>query len=329
MSRVDDLVDGALEALVAPSFTKVGYEVRRRLDGWTPLDGYDLRGRTYVVTGATSGLGLAAADALAVAGAEVLVVGRSASKTERVVDELRDRTGSAAIEAVVADVGDLDQVRAAADAIRTGRTRLDGLLHNAGALDHERRTTPSGIEATIASQVVGPFLLTTLLLDLLRSAGPGRVITMSSGGMYAAALTVDHLQLDDEHYDGTKQYALAKRAQVTLNERWGELVDPAEVVFHSVHPGWADTPGVAASLPTFRKVVGPLLRDPAAGADTLVWLAADDGEPLASTGRFWLDRRTRPIHRLPNTRRSDTPERRSELWRWVAGEAVGDLAYLP
>ena len=64
MSRVDDLVDGALEALVAPSFTKVGYEVRRRLDGWTPLGGYDLRGRTYVVTGATSGLGLAAADAL-------------------------------------------------------------------------------------------------------------------------------------------------------------------------------------------------------------------------------------------------------------------------
>ena len=191
MSRVDDLVDSALEALIAPSFTKVGYEVRRRLDEWTPIDGYDLRGRTYVVTGATSGLGLAASEVLARAGAEVLVVGRSAEKTERVVDELRDRTGSTDVQPVVADMGDLDQVRAAAAAIRTGRSRLAGLLHNAGALDHERRTTSTGIEATIASQVVGPFLLTSLLLDLLRAAEPGRVVTMSSGGMYAAALTVD------------------------------------------------------------------------------------------------------------------------------------------
>lgn len=329
MSRVDDLVDGALEALIAPSFTKVGFEVRRRLDDWTPLDAYDLTGRAYVVTGGTSGLGLAAAGALARAGAEVLLVGRNRAKTERVVAEVRSSTGSDAVHAVVADMGDLDEVRAAAVEIRSGRGRLHGLLHNAGALDHERRTAPSGIEATIASQVVGPFLLTTLLLDLLRAAEPGRVITMSSGGMYGAALTVDHLQLDEDHYDGTKQYALAKRAQVTLNERWADLVDPGEVVFHSVHPGWADTPGVAASLPTFRKVVGPLLRDPISGADTIVWLAADDGEPLTTSGRFWLDRRPRTIHRLPSTRRSDTPSRREDLWRWVAAEAVGDPTYRP
>ena len=112
--------------------------------------------------------------------------------------------------------------------------------------------------------------------------------------------------------------ALAKRAQVTLNEMWAQRVDRGDVVFQSMHPGWADTPGVEESLPTFRKVVGPLLRDPAGGADTMVWLAADDGEPLATTGGFWLDRRVRPIHRLRSTRHSDTPLRRQELWDWVS-----------
>ena len=114
-----------------------------------------------------------------------------------------------------------------------------------------------------------------------------------------------------------QQYARAKRAQVTLNELWADRLPDRSMVFHAMHPGWADTPGVAASLPTFRRVMGPLLRDPDQGADTLAWLAADDGEPLATTGTFWLDRRVRPIHRLPSTKRSDTPERRAELWDWV------------
>ena len=93
---------------------------------------------------------------------------------------------------------------------------------------------------------------------------PGRVITMSSGGMYASPLRVSDLQMGDD-YKGTEQYARAKRAQVTLNEMWAARVPPREVVFHAMHPGWADTPGVQESLPTFRKVVGPLLRTPAAG----------------------------------------------------------------
>jgi hypothetical protein len=89
-----------------------------------------------------------------------------------------------------------------------------------------------------------------------------------------------------------------------------------------MHPGWADTPGVRESLPTFRKIVGPLLRTPAQGVDTLVWLAADDGEPRATSGRFWLDRHQRDIHKLPSTRKSDTPERRRELWDWVSERAL-------
>jgi NAD(P)-dependent dehydrogenase (short-subunit alcohol dehydrogenase family) len=151
---------------------------------------------------------------------------------------------------------------------------------------------------------------------------------MSSGGMYAAPLTVERLQMADD-YRGAEQYARAKRAQVTLNEMWAERVPATTTVFHAMHPGWADTPGVRDSLPTFRRVVGPLLRSPEQGADTLVWLAADDSESLASTGRFWLDRRIRPIHKLPSTRRADTAERRQRLWDWCAETAGVGLGLLP
>ncbi len=172
----------------------------------------------------------------------------------------------------------------------------------------------------MASQVVGPFLLTHLLLDRLADSAPSRVITMSSGGMYATGLTVSRLEMDADDYKGAEQYARAKRAQVTLTEMWAERFGDRDISFHAMHPGWADTPGVEDALPVFRKVVGPLLRTPEQGADTLVWLAADD-EPLGHNGSFWLDRRRQSIHQLPTTRRTDTAERREQLWDWVTERA--------
>jgi dehydrogenase/reductase SDR family protein 12 len=321
MMSAPELIDAGLEGLVVPSFTRIGFEVRRRLFGWRSLDSYELAGRVIAITGATSGLGRAAAERLAAGGATVVVVGRNPGKTARVSAEIRELTGNPEVSGTVADLGDLDSVRRAAEQILREHQRLDVLIHNAGALTQQRVEAPDGTEVTIASQVVGPFLLTCLLLDRLRESAPGRVITMSSGGMYTADLTVDDLQMTPDLYNGTKQYALAKRAQVTLNEMWAQRVDQRSVVFHSMHPGWADTPGVEESLPTFRKIVGPLLRDTDAGADTMVWLASDDDVPLSSTGGFWLDRQMRSTHRTRRTRRSDTPPRRDELWDWVSERA--------
>jgi NAD(P)-dependent dehydrogenase (short-subunit alcohol dehydrogenase family) len=315
------LVDQALELPVVTSFTRLGPAVRSRLGGWQALDDYRLDGQVVVVTGATSGLGLAAAEQFARCGATVVLLGRDATKTGRVRDDVARRTGNEALEVLVADMGDLDQVRTAAAALIARHPRVDAVVHNAGALTADRRESPQGIEATVASQVVGPFLFTSLLLPALRAAAPARVITVSSGGMYAAGLTVDRLQMGDD-YRGAEQYARAKRAQVTLNEMWAERVPASEAVFHAMHPGWADTPGVEAALPRFRSIVGPLLRTPAEGADTIVWLVADD-EPRRSSGGFWLDRARRSIHRLPSTRRSDTPARRLALWDWVSTAADG------
>jgi dehydrogenase/reductase SDR family member 12 len=310
------VVDSLIEVPIAPSFTKVGYQLRSRLEHWTQLASYDLSGRTIVVTGATSGIGRQAAEEFARLGANVVISGRDPAKATRVRNEIAVRTGSSDLTVVCADMAELDQVQAMADQLIAAHPRIDALVHNAGALTGHRALNSAGTESTVASQVLGPFLLTTRLLPALSEGGPGRVITMSSGGMYAAGLTVDNLQMTDADYRGSEQYARAKRAQVTLNEMWAKRVVPASVVFQALHPGWADTPGVEASLPQFRRLMKPLLRTPAQGADTLVWLVADDGEPVRTSGDFWLDRKRRQIHRLSSTRRSDTPARRQELWDW-------------
>ena len=313
---ISNIIDTVIEAPIVSSFSRIGYDVRSRTESWTDLDSYDLTGRVIVLTGATSGIGLAAARRFAAAGATLVITGRRAEKNEVVVRELQASSGNDNITQVTADMGDFDEVRALAAQILANHDRLDVLTHNAGALSDKRRASPSGIEATVASQVVGPFLMTSLLLDLLRSTEGSRVLTMSSGGMYGDGLSISNLELSEASYNGTKQYARAKRAQVTLNEIWADRFADSGVVFHALHPGWVDTPGVDDALPGFAKIMGPVLRTPDQGADTLVWLAADD-EPLRSNGKFWHDRRVRNIHKLPSTAKTDTPARREQLWEWA------------
>ena len=312
-----DLADGLIETPIVTSFTRFGFSARKQLENWTSLDDYDMTGRVVVLTGATSGIGRAAATQLARCGATLVVVGRDAGRNRSAVHEITQATGNRNITDIAADMGDHGQVRALAERVLADHDRLDVLVHNAGTLSGSRCLAPDGTEATVASQVVGPFLLTGLLLERLASGAPSRVLTTSSGGMYAAELNPPKLEMSERDYRGAQQYARAKRAQVTLNEMWAERFGHLGIHFHAMHPGWADTPGVDASLPTFAKVVGPLLRTAEQGADTLVWLAADDAA-VATNGKFWLDRRARPIHKLPNTRRSDTPAHRADLWRWVA-----------
>jgi NAD(P)-dependent dehydrogenase (short-subunit alcohol dehydrogenase family) len=306
-----------MDAAVLPGFTRLGSSVRRRLDRWRPIDSYDLSGRVVLVTGATSGLGRHTATTCARLGATVIVTGRGPDGVERAAAEIAAdaETARAQVVPVAADMGEPDQVRRLAAAVGELGGGLDALVHNAGALSPRRHTNSAGIEATVASQVLGPFLLTALLLELLSDGRPGRVITVSSGGMYTAPLTVTGLQMPAEDYSGSEQYARAKRAQVTLNEMWAARLRSSEVVFSAMHPGWADTPGVRASLPRFRAMTRPVLRSIADGADTIEWLVCD-AEPTHHSGAFWHDRRRRPIHRLASTRRSDAPERRRRLWNW-------------
>ena len=167
MNGFADAVDRTLQLAVVPSFTRVGYDVRSRLDHWTRLDQSDLTGRVVVITGATSGLGLAAARAFLAAGATVEILGRDAAKTAAVCGRLRADDGSGKVGFLVADTGNLDAVRSVCDELADRHGAIHALIHNAGALDREYAVSPQGIERTAASQVVGPFLITGLLLPLL------------------------------------------------------------------------------------------------------------------------------------------------------------------
>jgi NAD(P)-dependent dehydrogenase (short-subunit alcohol dehydrogenase family) len=215
---------------------------------------------------------------------------------------------------VVADMGSLESVRAAVDQVLATEARLDVVIDNAGAIFAERTIGPDGIESTFATLVVGPFVLVGGLLPLLRRTPGARVIAVASGGQYAQALDLDDLEFASGGYDGTRAYARAKRAQVSLIREWARRLGATGIRFDSMHPGWADTPGLADALPGFARLMAPVLRTPAEGVDTLIWLAtAPDVD--ARHGSFWLDRRPRPFDRVPMTRLSRADRR--HLWDLV------------
>jgi hypothetical protein len=139
------------------------------------------------------------------------------------------------------------------------------------------------------------------------------VITVSSGGMYTARLDARDPQLDDREFDGSGFYAHTKRCEVVLNREWAERHRDTGIAFCAMHPGWADTGGLARSLPRFHRVMGPLLRDSRQGADTIVWLATATALDPPSGG-FWHDRAPRPVHRVPWTR--ETAVERERLWTY-------------
>ncbi|GAA1953225.1 SDR family NAD(P)-dependent oxidoreductase [Amycolatopsis minnesotensis] len=302
------LADALADRLIVPGYSKLGFLLRR--GGWEDLPANALRGKRAIVTGAGSGLGKATAAGLAGLGAAVHLVVRDAAKGAVARDEIAERVPGAELTVDVCDVSSAGSVRAFAAGFLAGHDALDVLVHNAGVLPPERRETPDGDEITLATHVLGPFLLTGLLAGALRGSGDGRVVFVSSGGMYRAKLRDDDPQYTVGEYRGATAYARTKRMQVVLAGLWDRELDGVAV--HSMHPGWASTPGVTDSLPRFAKLMAPLLRSAEQGADTVVWLAAVPGGRAG--GRLWHDRAPRPPHYLSSTRESRA--QRERLWAY-------------
>jgi len=297
------LVTEALDHLGLPGllrFTKLGYLARR--GSFAPL-AVSLRGRTAVVTGATSGLGREAAAGLARLGARVVLVGRDRRKAARARDEIRAATGNA-------DLSLLSGVRALADRLLAKEKALHVLVNNAGVLENERRTTAEGHEVSLATNLLAPYVLTRRVLPRLVESSPARVVNVVSGGMYLVGLGPEVFGKAGGKWDGALAYARHKRALTVLTELWSGELFPHGVAVHAMHPGWAETPGVSRSLPGFYRLTRPFLRTPAEGADTIVWLAAAPEAALASGG-LWLDRELHPAAVLPGT--AGSPEERRRL----------------
>lgn len=318
------LVDRALEASVVGSFTRIGHAVRRRTQHWDDLAGAGA-GRTVLVTGANSGLGLATAEGLLARGAHVIVTARDGRRGEGARRTLLERCGADAegrLEVEHLDLDELASVRALADRLAV-RSSLDVVVHNAGAMLPERSTSVDGLERTWQSHVVAPFLLTMRLIPQLGPRPDPRVVFVSSGGMYTERLVVRRVD-SPRGYRPAVAYARAKRAQVELvRELHARIGTRTGIAFHAMHPGWARTPGLRTSLPTFDRLLRPLLRTPSQGADTVLHLALsprgdDPADPMAG-GRFWGDRRPRPTDRLART--VCAQEERDALWERLMADA--------
>ncbi|GAA2066858.1 SDR family NAD(P)-dependent oxidoreductase [Williamsia deligens] len=310
-------VDALLDRLVVPGYSRIGSSVRRRF--WAP-DPEPFAERTdIVVTGGSSGLGAATAVGLTRLGARVHLVGRSADRLEESARRIRDRVPGADLVIRPCDISDLDAVRGLAADLTTDLDSLHAVVHSAGVMPPERTLSAQGHESAFATHVLGPVALTVGLLPLLRD--DSRVVFVSSGGMYPVPLRDTDFEYEKGDYSGLTAYARTKRMQVVVAEQLAERItgDRSPVtesapVVHSMHPGWADTPGVTDSIPGFAKVVGPILRTDTDGADTIVWLCAAP-EAARSTGLFWHDRAPRPTH-YPSWRRDD-PAARDALWHRI------------
>ncbi len=259
------------------------------------------------------GLGIAAAEGFACLGATIWLAARSEQRGERARAQIAARYPGSDVRVGLCDLSDLESVRQFAELLGGETRRLDVLVNNAGTLARERTLSVDGIELTFATNVLGPFLLTNLLLPLLEQSKPARIINVSSGGMYTQRIHLDDLQMAHEEFDGPTAYARTKRAQVILTELWAERLRDRSVVVHAMHPGWADTPGLESSLPRFYALTKRLLRTPQEGADTILWLGAG-ARGARSSGGFWHDRRERPTHRVPCDQ-ADIPGPRAAVGR--------------
>lgn len=312
-STFDRAIDAAMEATVVPGFSRLGPAVRSRIFDWDS-DLPRLDGSTAIVTGGTSGIGAEIASGLCRLGADVIITSRSSQRAESAAESMEENLSGAdspgSVQGLELDLGSFESIDDFVIAFELQERNLDILIHNGGALNNEYQTTPEGRELTVATHLIGPYLLTKRLEHTMSSWA--RLLWMSSGGMYTQKLDVDSLEMTEENYKGAVAYARAKRAQVELVCELAPMWSPA-IIAHTVHPGWVDTPGVEEGIPAFGKVMGKVLRTPKEGADTMLWLASGAGG--AEPGQFWHDRRPRSPYYLPWTR--STADERFKLVEWL------------
>jgi NAD(P)-dependent dehydrogenase (short-subunit alcohol dehydrogenase family) len=263
-----------------------------------------------LVTGSTDGIGKATARELASRGAEVVVHGRNKQKGNDVRKELAEITGNKKPDLLIADLSNRDQIRQMADNIISRYTRLDVLINNAGTFEKKRRLTENGVEMTFAVNYLAPFLLTRLLLPLLKTSVPSRIVTVAS----SAHEDVDHIDWDNlpaqDHYDAWGAYALSKFADITFTYTLARMIEGTGISVNCLHPGVTDTKLLRSAFPGYPSI------PPEEGARTSVYLATSP-DVIHTSGGYFENRKQ--IRSSSLTYESPVQER---LWK-IAGDLTG------
>uniref|UniRef100_A0A8B9GYH0 Dehydrogenase/reductase (SDR family) member 12 n=1 Tax=Astyanax mexicanus TaxID=7994 RepID=A0A8B9GYH0_ASTMX len=281
-------------------YTKSGYEAAAKHFTATDLE-VDLSGRSFIITGANSGIGKTTANEIAKRGGTVHLVCRNKSRAEEAKKEIVEQSKNEKIHVHIVDMSSPRQVWEFASGFSQNHS-VNVLINNAGCMVNQRELTEDGLEKNFSTNTLGKYLHCRC-----PSSSP---ITVSSGGMLVQKLNVEDLQFEKGTFDGTMAYAQNKRQQVVMTERWA--AQHKEIHFSSMHPGWADTPAVQTSMPDFHAKMKNKLRSEEQGADTVVWLAVSDVALRQPSGLFFQDRKAVPTH-LPLALSKSSPAEEEKL----------------
>ncbi|XP_016337306.1 dehydrogenase/reductase SDR family member 12-like [Sinocyclocheilus anshuiensis] len=285
-------------------YTKGGYEAAARSFSEADLE-VNVSGRSFIITGANSGIGRAAACEIAKRGGTVHLVCRNEDRANEARKDIVERCKNENVHVHLVDMSSPRKVWEFASGF-SQKHNLHVLINNAGCMVNQRELTEDGLEKNFATNTLGTYVLTTALIPTLKKSENPRVITVSSGGMLVQKLNVEELQFEKGSFDGTMAYAQNKRQQVIMTEQWA--AQHKEIHFSSMHPGWADTPAVQSSMPDFHAKMKNKLRTEAQGADTVVWLAISDAASRQPSGLFFQDRKAVSTHLLLASSRSSPAE---------------------
>ena len=305
-ARLKLAADGQVALFPQPADGRAGADAAQKSPAYAPPIG-DLDDKTFLVTGANTGIGRETALALAGRGARVFVASRSEPKTLPVIDEIVAQTGNSAVEFLSLDLGDLASVRACADEFLRTAESLHALINNAG-LAGQRGMTESGFELAFGTNYVGPFLLTGLLLERLRESAPARIVNVSSIGHYRAeGIDYDAVRQRTKSLTGLPEYAVSKLGNVLHAQELAERLKGDGVTTYSLHPG-------AIASDVWRRVPWPVrplikrrMRSPAEGARTSLYCATSP-EVANESGHYYDDCRRKEPSAIA------TPQLAAELW---------------
>ncbi|XP_052004342.1 dehydrogenase/reductase SDR family member 12 [Xyrauchen texanus] len=298
-------------------YTKSGYEAAERRFSAADLEA-SVSGRSFIITGANSGIGKAVACEIAKRGGTVHLVCRNKDRAEEARNEIVEHSKNENVHVHIVDMSSPKKVWEFANEFSHNKS-LHVLINNAGCMVNQRELTEDDLEKNFATNTLGTYILTTALIPTLKKSQNPRVITVSSGGMLVQKLNVEDLQFEKGSFDGTMAYAQNKRQQVIMTEQWA--AQHKEIHFSSMHPGWADTPAVRSSMPDFYAKMKNKLRTEAQGADTVVWLAVSDAASRQPSGLFFQDRKAVSTH-LPLAFSRSSPSEEEKLMSTLEELAV-------
>jgi len=261
-----------------------------------------MTGKICLVTGATAGIGKVTATELAAQGAELIITGRNQEKTENTVKQIKSKTGNDAVQYLLADFSDLQQVRELAAAFKESYARLDVLINNAGAFFNTRQETPYGVEMTFLVNHLAPFLLTTLLLDTLQTSSSARIVTVSSDAHRQDKMNFDDLGFK-KGYFGMKAYARSKLANILFTYELARRLANTDVSVNVLHPGHVATDIWKTSFsligPLLKWVIGLFALNPEQGADNSIYLVSSQAVE-GITGRYFIKREPAQSSQISN-----------------------------